>query len=313
MLARTAERMYWMARYLERAEDLACLISVNSNLLLDLPQRIAPGWAPLVTIVGANEAFRVRHGNQGDEETVLRFLITDADNGQSITAATSMARENARTFREVLPREGWEEINGLHHFVREQGASALARQHRYQFLRDVIRRCQAMAGILAGTMSHDEGYRFVELGRYLERADMTTRIIDVRSVSLMSHRDTAARPYEGIQWMSVLRSLNGLQMYRIEQQARLEGEAVVAFLLRSRKFPRSVGFCVEEMERCFVHLGDGEEPLASAHVLRQRLQAISTEALASESLAAAMDDLQRELGEIHAAIARTWFSRPEAA
>jgi uncharacterized alpha-E superfamily protein len=307
VLARTAERVYWMARYLERAEDLARLVSVNSNLLLDLPRRFAPGWAPLVTIIGANELYRAQYGDRVDEEAVLRFLVTDADNGQSITAAASQARENARTFRELLPREGWEEINGLHHFVREHGAAALGKRDRYPFLRDVVRRCQAMAGILAGTMSQDEPYRFVELGRYLERADMTTRIIDVRSTTLISHRDAAAAPYDGVQWMSVLRSLNGLQMYRIEQGARPVGEAVVAFLLRSRRFPRALAFCADEMERCFDALGDGAAPLAATRGLRDRLVAFAPERLTSEALAATMDDLQRELGDVHAAIAATWF------
>lgn len=183
MLSRVAHNIYWMARYLERAEDTARIINVNTNLLLDLPRSMTFGWLPLIFIVGAEKQFFEKEPNRlADEITVVKFLIGDVDNPGSILRSLAAARENLRTTRDVTPQEAWEMINGLYIFARDHLPT---RRGRFEFLRRIIHGAQQINGLLAGSMSRTAAYDFVKLGRFLERADMTTRILDVRSANLL--------------------------------------------------------------------------------------------------------------------------------
>jgi uncharacterized alpha-E superfamily protein len=313
MLARVAENMYWMARYLERAEDMARLVNVNTNLLLDLPKGIAPGWRPLLTIVGAEEGFLEKYGDVDDEAKVLRFLVADRENPQSIASSIAWARENARTFRDAFPREAWEEINGLHHYAKDNVQSGLSKRGRFAYLASVIRRSQTLTGMLAGCMNQDEGYCFIQLGRQVERADMTTRILDVRTASLIPDEVSDLRSFDNIQWMSVLKSLTGYQMYRLEMQVRVQRRVVLEFLFRSRKFPRSVLRCLDELAERVAQLPNHEAPLRVVNRMQRTLVDADVRALSQDSLHAFIDELQIGLGEVHAALDATFFHRGTAA
>ncbi len=307
MLARVAGNMYWMARYLERAEDVARLINVNANLLLDLPRGIAPGWRPLVTIMGADAAFVEKHGDTADETKVLRFLIAERDHSQSILATIGSARENARTFRDAIPREAWEEINGLYHFTRDQLQAGLSKRGRFGYLKEIIRRSQTVTGLLAGCMNQDEGYSFIQIGRKLERADMTTRILDVRTASLLSGEVGDLRPFDNIQWMSVLKSLTGYQMYRLEMQVRVQRDEVLRFLLRSRRFPRAVLRCMDDLGERVEQLGSGERPLRVILRLQRSLEDLDVSTLSQDALHELIDILQIGFNDVHAALDDTYF------
>ncbi len=310
MLARVAENMYWMSRYVERAENMARLVNVNSNLLLDLPRGIAPGWRPLVTIIGADELFAEKYGDADDEARVLRFLVADRDNPQSIHSSVARARENARTFRDAVPREAWQEVNALHHFTRENMQQGLTKRGRFDFLAQVIRRSQTLVGLLSGCMNHDDGYSFVHLGRHVERADMTTRILDVRSASLVPQDVAELRPFDNIQWMSVLKSLTGYQMYRLEMQTRVRRADVLRFLLQSEAFPRAVLRCLVELERRLARLGPtSEAPLRVVNRLERTLQEAEVETLSLDRLGAFIDEVQIGLADVHTAIDEAFFRR----
>lgn len=309
MLARVAENMYWMSRYVERAEDMARLVNVNTNLLLDLPKGIAPGWRPLVTIIGAEQAFADKYGDADDEVKVLRFLIADKENPQSILSSVSWARENARTFRDAVPREGWEEINGLYHFTRDNVQTGLTKRGRFAFLSAVIRRVQTLTGLLAGCMSLGEGYSFIQIGRQLERADMITRILDVRTASLIQDAPNL-RTFDNIQWMSVLKSLTGYQMYRLEMQERVRRTEVLRFLLQSDKFPRSVLRCLNELAMRMESLGPTRDaPLRTVNRLQRLLVETEMHTLSQERLHLFIDDLQVGFAEVHSAIDTAFFHR----
>ncbi|MEE4300695.1 MAG: alpha-E domain-containing protein [Pseudomonadales bacterium] len=310
MLARVAENMYWMSRYVERAENMARLVNVNSNLLLDLPKGIAPGWRPLVTIIGGDEAYAEKYGDAEEEARVLRFLIVDRDNAQSIHSSVARARENARTFRDVIPREAWQEVNALYHFTRENMQQGLTKRGRFDFLASVIRRSQTLVGLLSGCMNHDDGYSFIHLGRHVERADMTTRILDVRSASLVPGDVAELRPFDNIQWMSVLKSLTGYQMYRLEMQTRVQRSEVLRFLLQSEAFPRAVLRCLVELERRLARLGPTNEvPLRVVHRLQRALHEADVEALSRERLGGFIDEMQIGLADVHTAIDEAFFRR----
>jgi uncharacterized alpha-E superfamily protein len=320
MLSRVAQNIYWMTRQIERAEDTARLINVNANLLLDLPRNTTFGWLPLIFIVGAEKLFFEKDLNRlADETNVVKFLISDRDHPGSIISSLAAARENLRTTRDSVPQDAWEQINGLYIYARDHVPS---RRGRYEFLRRVIRGSQQIGGLLAGAMSRTAAYDFVRLGHYLERADMTTRILDVRSANLLSRNgqnqaqlqtqptleQAEQDPFESIQWMSVLKSLSAYQMYRQQVRVRVSGPDVLKFLLQDEYFPRAVVFCLRQLEICLKKLPRNEASLATLDALRQKLNAAAVPELAHEGLHEFIDQVQVGFGELHEQIAAAYFA-----
>ena len=252
MLARVVENVYWLSRYLERAENTARIIGVNTNLLLDLPGGIAPGWLPLVDISGNRAEYDQLHegkATRGEERDVVQFLIADKSNPGSICSSMHLARENARTLREILPAEVWELLNEFFTECMRDVSAAINKRTRFEFLKRIVVTLQTIAGMLDGTMNRNDAYTFSQLGRNLERADMTSRIVDVRSAQLLPAETPELRPFESVQWMSVLKSLSGYQMYRLRMRTRVRRTDVLQFLLRDDQFPRSCQFCLMQLER----------------------------------------------------------------
>lgn len=306
MLARVAETLFWMSRYLERAENMARLINVNANLLLDIPKKTELGWEPLIDITGTRDVYLQQNDNF-DERTVLKYLVSDASSPVSIANSLSYARENARTIRDVIPREAWEQINALNYFAKDQLASGLSKRGRFSYLKEIILRNQTITGLLAGTMNQDQGYLFIRMGRNLERADMTSRIVDVRTANLLTGENLELRPFENIQWMSVLKSLTAYQMYRQAMQARVRRADVLKFLFQSTKFPRSIYFCVQQLEQCVVQLPNYEAVLRKIHALMRTIQAAELNAYDQKMLHDFIDQLQIEFNGIHNALADNYF------
>ena len=306
MLSRVAENVYWMARYIERAENIARLINVNTNLLLDLPKSANVGWEPIIEILGTEELFREQH-DAPDERSVLRFIIADQKNPGSIVSSLNNARENARTIRDIIPRESWERINDLFLVAKSNAQSGIARKHRYDYLSKIILGAQTITGQLAGTMIHDVGYDFLRMGRNLERADMTTRIIDVRSGDLLEHEHEALTPFENIQWMSVLKSLTAYQMYRRAVQVRVRRPDVLKFILKDRNFPRAFYHTLCEVESCLDQWPRHDAIKKMIHALQKTVLDVDPALLKQNELHKFIDELQLKLNEIHAAIAETFF------
>lgn len=312
MLSRVAGNIYWMARYLERAENIARLINVHGNLLLDMPRGTAFGWETLITITGSDEAFYSRYKN-ADERNVVRFLLgDDGSSPGSILNALEMARENLRTTRDIIPREAWEEVNDLYLSARARLAEGVNKRERYDFLKFIIRHSQLITGLIYGTMSHDMAYNFARMGRYLERADMTTRILDVRSANLLpkkvdTNSEPILNPFENIQWMSVLKSLTAYQMYRLHMRLRVQGPDVLKFLLLDNEFPRALTYCLGRIEDCLHRLPRSETPLAHLAELRQRVDEADVQALAREGLHEFIDELQISFADLHTQIDSVYF------
>lgn len=313
MLSRVAERIYWLGRYLERTENTARLLTVYSNLLLDLPRGARVGWHTLVEITGTQEAFDEKY-KETDERSVNRFLLSDASNYSSIISSISLARENARTTREIIPTEAWEQINNLYLFTRDNMAKATARGPRHQLLQDIIAHCQQIAGLLAGAMSHNSGYNFLRIARSLERADMTTRIVDVGSLTLVPSlmkagepADQPARPFANMIWMSVLHSISAYQMYRQHVLDRVNGEDVVTFLLQDAQFPRAVLHCLAKLKNCLEFLPNNEATQQQVAATLKHVQEADIPKLLESGLLEYIDELQVEIAGIHARITETWF------
>lgn len=314
MLSRVAESLYWLGRYAERAENTARIVTVNANLLLDLPRGISPGWAPLIDIFGAAEEFK-RRFNTYDERNVVRFLLTDPDSPNSMLFVLRAARENTRTMRDIVPREAWELLNELYHYARDNAQQGISKRGRHDYLKHIVRSVQTLSGLLLGTMNHDDGYTFLTIGRSLERADMTTRIIDVRSGSLLPDMTSELRPFSGVQWMSVLKSLSGYQMYRQKMHSRLVRAKVLEFLLRDDEFPRAVARCATLLDKDLRLLPRNEESLRVLGGLQRALQRGAVDELAEsqQSLHDYLDELQVHLANVHTEIERTWFLSEHAA
>lgn len=310
MLSRVAERVYWMARYLERAENTARLINVHHALLLDLPSEANIGWEPLLDILGCREAFD-SSGAHPDAGAVQSFIAADVGNPSSLLSSLQEARENARTTRELVPTEAWRAVNELHLYARQKLPLEVARS-RHEVLTQIIRRCQGISGLLAGTMSQGVAYHFIRVGRNLERADMTTRLIDVATAVLLSDRGELRR-YNNTLWMAILRSMSAYQMYRQHVRRRVLGSDVIEYLLKNAEFPRAVVHCLGEVAASLRKLPNPDAAIEKSDSVIAQLRAVDTSALDIAGIHALIDDLQLDIGAVHVAIQRTWFLPEEAA
>jgi uncharacterized alpha-E superfamily protein len=307
LLSRVAENLYWAARYLERAEATARVVREHTNLLVDFPTSEALNWEPLLAIVGGRDDFDDRH-DRADEQSILRFLVADRDNSGSILMSIEHARENLRTTREVLPREVWQAVNDLYLFVASHHGEGVARRSRNRFLEHVVGEVMRVSGILDATMSRDEAEEFLRLGRLVERADMTTRVLDVRAAALLAETDrVGASAFDDVQWMSVLRSLSALQMFHRAMRCAVDGPSTLRFLLFDEQFPRSVAWCIDVIDRSLVRLPDPDLVRPACRQARAELASVAVDELDGDALHTTVDLLQVAIHRIHDALASTYF------
>ncbi|MXY05966.1 MAG: alpha-E domain-containing protein, partial [Gammaproteobacteria bacterium] len=288
VLSRVAERIYWLGRYMERADNTARLINVNTNMLMDLPTRRPLGWRPLIDITGSGELFDSLYSD-ASERNVCRFLTSDARHPSAITSAISAARENARTVRETMPGPTFEYVNDLHLFARSTLGSNLSRGKRHAALEGINRRVQRLEGFLSQNMMHDAQWQLLRLGSRIERADMTTRIIDVRSADLLPPGHDLA-PFQEIQWRSVLGSLNARQSFQAAIGAPISRSRVLEFLLREPGLPRSYAYCLSAIRRHLRSLPRHEAPLRACDQAEAFLASANPGALDGESLHRFLDE-----------------------
>lgn len=306
MLSRVAENIYWMGRYVERAENVARLVTVNTFLLLDLPRGIAPGWQPLIAITGQDPAFEA-HYKDYTERNVLKFLMADQDNPGSILSSLYMARENCRTIRDIVPKSTWELLTELNIYAREQLNAGLTKKGRHGYLDHIIEGSHLLTGMLGATLSRDEAWSFLRMGRNLERADMTSRIIDVRTASLLPDDTSELRPFETVQWMSVLKSLSSYHMYRRTMQVRVQRGEVLRFLFQDPTFPRSLLHCLQAVDREIGDLPRNQACRDAVRELQDKILNTKVERLKQDKLHQFVDQLQRGLGKVHQALAAGYF------
>ena len=306
MLSRVSERIYWTGRYMERMESMARLIQTYSNLLLDLPDSNSFSWSNLLSIVHANDSF-AKTGLAENEKNLLHHFITDTDHTGSIISCMAMARENMRTLREIIPREGWQCVNEFYLFMKAEVDQVANRpRRRANLLALCIEHSQLMNGLLASTMSHNQAYQFLTIGRHLERADMTSRIVDVAAASL-APQDDKTIPFENTLWMAVLKSVSAYQMYRQHLRRRVSGEDVVGYLLADRLFPRSVLWNTNKLIEDLEQLPRASIAVEAATQIAQTIENSLPDLNDSRALHDLVDRLQKEAGQLHNSIQTTWF------
>jgi uncharacterized alpha-E superfamily protein len=306
LLSRVAESVYWAGRYLERAEGTARLVRVHSELFFDLPRAAAVGWSPLLAVTGTGEAFFDRHDHP-HEEAVIEFLASSGANPGSITSSIAMAHSNFRLTRAVFPGSAFEVLNELHHHVTATAHHAVDRRTRPTWMDHVIDRVQRLNGLLSGVMSHDAAYAFFEIGRHLERADMTTRVLDVQAGTLMRDPTGPSARYSEVTWMGVLRTLSANQMFRRAAGGSVTGHDAVRFLLRDERFPRSVEHCLIVLGRLLLELPRHSDPMARCAHLQDALVTIGERTDEMAYLHEDMDLLQQGIADMHDELAATYF------
>ena len=312
LLARMAEAVYWAGRHLERAEGTARIVQVHTDAHVDMPVGEDVGWEPLLAIAGVDSEFAERYSAaagaddaRAAEEDVIEFLLHGDGNASSILASLTAARENLRTARPVIPREAWEACNNLWLSSTDHLSEADSREGRVRWLRRVIAGCQFIHGILLGTMSRDEAMSFLVIGQNIERADLTTRVLDVRSENLQPRG--ADDPYDVVHWMAVLRSLSAYQPFRRAMPARPQGDSTLRFLLQDDRFPRAVGACLTEARAQLKVLPHSERAQESCQNASMVVASAPVARLAVGGLSEFLEDVQLALVEIHERIDDTYF------
>lgn len=304
LLSRLAESVYWVGRYLERTEAGARLVKVHTELFVDLPLSAGLTWSPLLAVTGSGEGFGAHH-EVAAEEDVVRYLVLDVENPGSVITSIARARQNIRITRGMFPRQAWEEVNALHLWAIDTSEQAAERRTRLAWTEAVIRRCQVLAGLIAGTMSHDASYSFLEVGRFVERADMTTRVLDVQAGVLVGRREDDA--YADVTWMSVLRSVAATHSFRTRGHQGAAGPGALRFLLKDPQFPRSVEYCLTKVARALIELPNHEEAMAACAHLQRMLEDCDVGQLDGTSLHHFVDELQQWIAQLHDRVAASYF------
>jgi uncharacterized alpha-E superfamily protein len=309
MLSRVSDSLYWMSRYVERVENIARIVDVNLQLQLDVPSRqaraLARHWLPIVACLGDEESFRARY-KKTDVDSVVEFLVFDREHPNSIAGSLSAARENARTVREQITSEMWEQINRTYLWITSKAARQSFDRNHYEFFQRVQKTLQLFQGITDSVMVRDEGWEFIQIGKYLERADKTTRLLD-EDFHLL--RPDGASPNDLLlQWLAILRCCNARQTYQRRYEAVVQPARVAELLLFDDHFPRSVKFCVLRVDQALRRMSGVPSGRFSnrGEKLSGRLFAElcfgSIEEIQAIGLHAAMDDLQRKLNDLGSAV-----------
>lgn len=305
LLSRVAAAVYWMARYIERAENVARYIGVNLNLQLDLPLDPVQQWQSLIDTSGDGKLFQASHG-EATQHNVVDFLTFDTENPNSIFSCLRAARENARSVRETISSEMWEQVNAMYLQMTSQQLMPGYEWHP-EFFRQLRLGSHLFQGITDSTMTHNEAWHFARLGRKLERADKTSRILDVKYFMLLPSLSDVGTPYDDIHWSAVLKSVSGLEMYR-KKYGRLDPRDIVEFLVMDQDFPRSIHYCITRADaslRAITGTAPGTFHYSAERLmglLRADLDFTPVDQIIREGLHARLDALQQKVNEIDDAI-----------
>ena len=311
MLSRVAESMFWMARYIERAENVARFLTGNPELTLGETLPRNQQWSPLVQTTGDHAFFAKEYGDP-TRENVEKFLIRDNKSPNTIISCLENARENGRRIRDHISSVMWEELNKFYLMVKVFSEQPRALDETCQFFGQVRLASHLLAGATDASMSRDETWHFGQLGRLLERADKTSRILDVKYYVLLPDPSTVGTPVDVIKWSALLQSADASFMYRREH-GRLSPIKIADFLVLSAKFPRSIRHCITRAEESLHAITD--TPVGSFRSteeqkmgrLRAELDYITISEIITFGLHEFIDRIQVKINDVGNAIHSTFF------
>lgn len=305
ILSSIAERAYWLGRYLERADSTARMVRVNSRLLYDLPKRLPLAWQGLVNTTGSRELFDELF-DEPSEKNVARYLINDVRNPGSLIRSLELARENVRTLRGIIPRNTVEQINDAYLYAKDRLSEPLSRSRRADGLEEIQAFIQRIDGFMSANMLHDAHWTFLRLGNFIERADMTSRILEAGCEDVFEEASDL-EPFTDIQWRSVLLSLDATQSYNQVMQGPISQEAVLEFLVHNTHLPRSLAYSLNSLRNGARDLPRNERVLRAVNRLRRQVANLAVETLDIDSIETFLDDFQVELASIDSEIRKTYF------
>lgn len=311
LLSRYAECIFWLARYVERAENLARILDVNETFSRDSSG--AQNWLSIVQLNADEKRFVEMH-KVATAEAVLRFYVTDTDNPTSIASAIRYARENARTLRPLIATEMWVQLNVFHNRLKSIEPRELVPGNLSRLFAEIKQACQTHTGITEGTFYRDEAFYFYQMGRYIERADQTTRLLDIKYHLLLPRVSDVGSPVDVSQWNALLRSAAGYHAFRRLQPA-VTPAAVVGFLLLDPSFPRSVALCVREVNTTLTSLKSrymlrgGNDAAENLDELRSMLTSVPVADILRRGLHEYLDLLQRQLNDATRLISGAFFGQ----
>jgi len=312
MLSRVADSIFWMNRYMERAENVARFIDVNYNLTLGEQDNAGQQWAPLIYTTGDTKRFTELHG-EPEREKVVQFLAFDRANPNSILSCVAAARENARSVRETITAVMWEEVNQFYLLVKAAADEGPRAIDPTDFCDEVKRASHTLLGSTYSTMSQTEAWHFARLGRLLERADKTSRILDVQYFHLLPTTRDVGTPIDLVRWNALLKSTSALAMYR-RIHGRITPNDVANFLILDRDFPRSMRFCLTRAQNSMSEI-TGSRPGTFAcrseqltGRLRSEMDYTGIDDVIREGLHEYTDRFQSRINEIGDALSNDFFS-----
>ena len=314
MLSRVANSLYWMNRYLERIENTARLIESQLHMLLDLPsmRQDPKAWKPLVDITGDQEYFDKNIGSYKRDDVIF-FHTFDRDYPHSIITCVTAARENARSVREIISSEMWERINNLYLDIADPGARLKASNNPHKFYYNIKMDCHLILGIAYSTMAHGEAWHFSQLGRFLERADKTSRILDVKYFIILPRIDFVGSSLDSVQWAALLKSISSLEMYR-KRFNLINSRNIVDFLIFDREFPRSILYCIQHAEQAFFNINETPSGAYDSDLARKfgrltgKLNYSHVDEVMAIGLHQFLDEIQSDLNEVGEAIHDNFFA-----
>ena len=312
MLSRVADAIYWMNRYVERAENYARFMDVNFNLSLELPQDISEQWKPLVVTTGDWSRYESQY-QKPEKRQVIYFLGFDPSNPNSIFNSIINARENARAIRPEITREVWEQINYLYHFVKEgSDKKQWKKKDPRSFFLEIKRGCQLMYGIFDSTISRTDGWHFGKIGQMIERADKTSRVLDVKYHMLLPSAKAVGSTLDLIQWASLLKSVSAYDMYR-KKRGKLTSIHIAEFLILDKEFPRSILKCLNQAKQSIHKItGSGEGYSNEAEKLLGKMESgleyTDIEDIFGTGLHEYLDRFQQQLNELSNTIYNVYFA-----
>lgn len=308
MLGRVANNVYWMSRYLERADNITRFIHVNVNLMLDTPMNDNTlTWKALIEACGDTQDYSSRYPNFC-ESNVIQFLIFDEHNPSSILSCLRQARDNARSVSEVITSEMWACINQLYLFVEQRKSRQIS--NIQQFLEKIKLYNNIFIGLIDSTMSHNEAWHFCRMGRLIERADKTSRLLDVKYFIILPSDEDVGTPYDIIQWGSLLKSVSAFEMH-LKKYHDVNYANVANFLIFDPEFPRSIFKCIHLVKKSICKIEERtkktNEVYHQLHQLHSMLINMTVNDVINRGLHEFIDDIQKRLNTISQAISSTFF------
>lgn len=317
MLSRVANCIYWLNRYVERAENYARFMDVNFNLTLELPSYVPAQWLPLITTTGDHELFNMSYDN-ASKDNVIRFLTFDESNPSSIYNCLRNARENARTVRPEITKETWEQLNHMYMFVKAASdPKKLKKIDLREFFNEIKKGCHLFYGITDATISRTDGWHFGNIGRMVERADKTSRILDVKYHIILPQNEKVGSTIDIIQWAALLKSVSAYDMYR-KKNGKLSTISIVDFLILDPLFPRSINHCTYEIEQSLkmISITHQTNPLVEkaqkkVENICNKLVCSTANSIVSSGLHEYIDDFQVQMNELSNKVFDMFYSTDE--